>query len=138
MAGAGYPPQPSTPAPDVTLFAINLAVAQINIDTLSSLMGKAVIALPSPEKENCLVLSKLLPLLQSKLTENHAALKKISGKSQQAWDAEEQAVKKDVADLQETSPKLFIAHQIPGDTPSYDQLKKCFKELTEAIQSYWR
>jgi len=136
MAGAGYPLQTSTTAPDVTLFTINLAIAQINIDTLGSLMGRAVIALPSPEKENCIVLSKFLPLLQSKLIENQAALKKISGKSDQEWDAEEQVVKKDVANLQKTSPELFIAHQISSDTPSFEQLKKCFKELTEAIQSY--
>jgi hypothetical protein len=94
--------------PETRPTAITLAVTQINMDTISSLMGRAVSVLPSPEKDACIELNKMIGILQWRLKHNQDLLKKMSGKTEQQRDAEALVIKAAVADLQVNAPQLFI------------------------------
>ena len=122
----------------------SLAIDKINLDTLISLVKRPptpthfnrlksfVTSTETPDETADKLLENLLNIRRKGNIEIQAILKSLSGKTEEEWIEMEQDINAEIAQLQTTSPHLFIA-STPAPTP--DELRAIIAHSISALRS---
>jgi activator of 2-hydroxyglutaryl-CoA dehydratase len=115
--------------------AIIVAVAQSNVDTIVSLANRMLIQLDSSEQPVILRALRCSNLFKYNLCYKQSLLREQLEKNGLKWMSEELAIKKGVADLQKSTPEMFLDRRKPL---SFEQLEALSSEMILSIRESFK